>query len=290
MDLLTECSLRISHDVECVNASPAEPMPAFVGFAHGPVLTLLFADAEVQHSTLARIEAFYESASAGTYLTCAEAAQARICRGYEAFNFPVDALKRWLETMKAVSPAAPEDAPCWSSECNEDENALLRYIEDNGVLEQYKYVVSALISQAETSLAHERLHALYALSENYRTFVHHLWNDLPRSSAAAIALDLKMRGYSEAVWPDEFGAYLGVRVPTSRRTEPTLEFGNKNAEACREARTQLLAEIPTYWKDDVGVEEGAFVLSSAQLDEARAVIPPRKKEVLPTKKSNKKHR
>lgn len=266
-------------------------MPAFVAYAHGPVLTLLFANTIRQHSALARIEAFYESESAGKYLSCEEAAQARICKGYEAFNLPTDALRRWLNAMKQASPRAPEgEEQWWTPSCNAVEDELLRYIFEHDLLESTQYVVSALIPQAETSLAHERLHALYALSERYRALVHRLWDDLPKAAASAISLDLKMRGYSEAVWPDEFGAYLGVRVPTTRKTDPALEFGKKNADVCHDVRVQLLAQIPAFWEEDVGVSESAFVITPAQLDEARAVIPPHKETLPVVKKGTKKRR
>ncbi|WFD33970.1 enhancer of mRNA decapping [Malassezia cuniculi] len=267
-------------------------MPAFVGHAHGPVLTLLFADAATQHKALARIEAFYESSTCGTYLTCEQAVNERVCKGYEAFNFPVDALSRWLDALKVAAPPVEEDEPWWKGACTEEECEFIQYVYDTSVLNECRYIISSLIAQADTSLAHERLHALYALSERYKRLVHSLWDDLPKPAAAAISFDLKMRGYAEAVWPDEFGAYLGVRVPTTRRTEPTLEFGNKNAEACRDARRQLLAEIPTCWKEDVGVEESVFAVSPAQLEEARAAIPRKPKaptNILP-KKGTKKRR
>lgn len=251
-------------------AAPRPPAP-FVAAVHGPVITLLFASKPAQHAALARIEAFYESSShANAYLTQEHAARERICLGYEAFNFPLDSVVRWLAAMRRAEPAAQappaSSDPWWHTSCTLLERAFLHYLVDMGLLDaeggatasaEGAYVIAALASSAQEALAHERLHVLYYRSPAYRALLAELWNELPQAARGAIELDLRMRRYRESVWQDELGAYLGIR-PAPRgvsQRDPSLEFGNKNAATCREIRAILLQRIPQFWHSDVGIDE-----------------------------------
>ncbi|KAL4400053.1 enhancer of mRNA decapping [Malassezia pachydermatis] len=265
-------------------------MPAlFWGQAHGPVLTLVFGAAAVQYAALARIECFYESEKyAGTYLTWDAARQARVCKDYEAFNLPLAYVAQWLQALRlATEPRSDPDPllPWWHTHCSEEENALLADLLERGILQDNgelhpstpaTYLISALASKAEVSLAHERLHALYYLSPRYRAIVQDQWEAMPRAIASAVQYDLQMRGYKASVWQDELGAYLGVRIPTtSRRDDPSNEFGNKSASTCADIRRVLLQQIPQCWRDDVGVDESTLYLSQEYIDQAKqALMPP----------------
>lgn len=248
-------------------------MPPFAGAVHGPVLTLVFGSAAAQHAALARVECFYESEKhANTYLTLEQARDARICKGYEAFNLPTSALDAWLAAMHAAEGAQDvEEGPWYQGLCTPEEQDVLAYLDT--LAPRPTYLVAALVQSAEVALAHERLHALYHLSAPYRTLLDTLWNDLSRPVRGAIEYDLKMRGYKESVWPDELGAYLGVRVtPATKRGDPSLEFGNKCADECRDVRRVLLAKTPAFWREDAGVDEASLELSPAFLDAARAAL------------------
>lgn len=283
----------------------------FHAAVHGPVATVVFGEATKQYAALARMEGFYESEKyANTYLTWDEAHKARICRGYEAFNLPLDVVPRWLAAMYAAegagassnqqdapsssldeapagraggtNPAAafslataspqPEALPFWHAYCSEEERGLLTFLAAHGVLDGSaapSYLVSALTKNTHEALAHERLHALYHLSPTYRALLASLWDGIPRAAQQVIQYDLRMRGYREAVWQDELGAYLGITSASNHRADPALEFGNKSAEACREIRQVLLQRIPAAWRDDVGIDEASLHLTSAFLQTAQ---------------------
>ena len=151
------------------------------------LLILRFEKAVQQHAALARIEAFYEAASsassssadkeekkeASRYLSMKEAADERICRNYEGFNFPVSALLEWLQAMRdAVEPAharadagvehkiereengPTNPAPFWLDYCNEWEVALLKHLASVGVA-----IPGLEVSSESSKLAHLSLEA-----------------------------------------------------------------------------------------------------------------------------------
>lgn len=262
------------------------PMQApFWAQAHGPVVMLVFGSKQAQHATLARVETFYESERhAGRYLSWDEARRERVCQGYEAFNLPAYVMPRWLAAMrKTVVPTDTEDEPWWHAHCSDEERALLADLVARGVLfadgtagpaASTHYLIAALAAGADVSLAHERLHALYHFSPAYRALLSELWQSMPRAIEAAVQYDLQMRGYRSSVWEDELGAYLGIRISTLRRADPSLEFGNKSAPTCAEIRRTLLARIPQFWRDDVGIEEEALTISPEALDHVRSVLAP----------------
>ena len=259
----------------------------FWAHAHGPLVTLVFGSSGAQHAALARMESFYESVDhAGTYLSWDEARRARLCQGYEAYNLPLASVRAWLVAMRAAisESEAAEDTegalPWWHAHCSPEEQALLTYLTEQGALAPEAgatYLISALVKCADEALGHERLHALYYLSSSYRALLDELWTSMPKAVASAIQYDLQMRGYKEAVWRDELGAYLGVRGLHTRRTDPAQEFGNKSAATCAELRRTLLERIPTCWQADVGMDEAALQLPASFIEEARhsLVAPPR---------------
>lgn len=268
---------------------------SFVAHVRGPVLTLVFRDTASQYESLARIETFYESEKhAGKYMTWDDARRERVCKGYEAFNFPLRTVSEWLTCMQESvcegekvltvddKEATGEESPFWVTQCSSEEQALLAYLMDAGVLDKHgtlaptsarTYVISAVITCIDTALAHERLHALYFFSPTYRALLKSLWEGMPKPIATAVESDLKMRGYASSVWLDELGAYLGVRLcAKSRRDDPVNEFGNKSAPTCAEIRHVLLQQIPRCWKSDVGVEECDVTISSQDVEGARRIF------------------
>lgn len=260
---------------------------SFWAHAHGPLVTLVFGSPAAQHAALARVESFYESVNhAGTYLTWDEARRARLCQGYEAYNLPLTSVREWLGAMRAAvgkeeaTDDSEEEVPWWHAHCSPEEQDLLAYLAEQGVLAPKAgaaYLISALAKRADEALDHERLHALYYLSPSYRALLDELWTSMPRAIVSAIQYDLQMRGYKEDVWRDELGAYLGVRGPHTRRNDPCQEFGNKSAAICAELRRTLLERIPTCWQADVGIEEAALQLPASFIEDARRalVAPPR---------------
>ncbi|WFD42622.1 enhancer of mRNA decapping [Malassezia psittaci] len=243
----------------------------FVFVVHGPILTLVFGSAQAQHAALSRLECFYESKEyANTYLNLDAALRARICRGYEAFNLPIDAVSSWLKAMEDAQrdSSDQETTPWWHSFCNAEEIELLDTLFE--LESRPSYLISSLVHHADVALAHERLHALYHLSQAYRQLLASIWDDIPRNIRNTIEYDLKLRGYKEAVYQDEFGAYLGITTtPGTRRGDPVLEFGNKSTEVCRDVRKTLLHRIPDFWCTDVGIDEASMQLSTAFLQEAK---------------------
>lgn len=81
---------------------------AFVAFTHGPIVALLFGERHTQNAALGRIEAFYESPlHASAYLSVADAQSAKVCAGYEAYNFPTHALQRWYGALDRAAGNVP---------------------------------------------------------------------------------------------------------------------------------------------------------------------------------------
>ncbi|PWN31150.1 hypothetical protein BDZ90DRAFT_230146 [Jaminaea rosea] len=198
--------------------------PLFEATLSGPLITLLFTSKANQHATLARIEAFYESASqARRYLSLEEAGKARLCQNYEAFNLPLSVAREWLREMRAKEEAGGEEeqeqeqdgqAVWWAAFVNAEEKELLTFLDERGVLtsppraSSPSYLISSLVTQQSTSLPHERLHALYHLSELYRSLVTDHYSSLTKRARKAIETDLGMRGYGQTVWEDEWQAYV----------------------------------------------------------------------------------
>lgn len=245
-------------------ASPEKEEPLFGHIVDPPVLTLLFPTAALQHAALARMEAFYESDSkAKSYLTLQQAADERICRNYQGFNFPVrQGVQEWLNAMYEATGqdgARDEaDAPrWWAQHCSNEENQLLDVLVSLGAISPYEgtssrdpdsdsgsitYVISCVASQAHSTLPHELLHALYFLSAPYRTFVSQQYASLSSANKKVIETDLGMRKYSPSVFEDEFQAYLAEGLGTEK------EFGNKPAAECKDIAEALRAQVQKEWK------------------------------------------
>ncbi|KAJ1028573.1 hypothetical protein NDA16_001739 [Ustilago loliicola] len=262
--LATPSSTSAPIPAEPKEAAAEKEEPLFGHIVDPPVLTLLFPTAALQHAALARMEAFYESDSkAKSYLTLQQAADERICRNYQGFNFPVrQGVQEWLDAMyEATSQdgAGDEaDAPkWWTPHCSTEENQLLDVLVSLGAISPYEgassrdadseagsitYVISCVASQAHSTLSHELLHALYFLSAPYRSFVSHQYASLSAANKKVIETDLGMRKYSPSVFEDEFQAYLAEGLGTEK------EFGNKPAAECKDIAEVLRAQVPKEWK------------------------------------------
>lgn len=246
---------------EADEAEAEKEEPIFGHIVESPVLTLLFPTAALQHTALSRMEAFYESDSnAKRYLTLQQAADERICRNYQGFNFPIrQGVQEWLDAMHEATASDSDDvtAKWWGSHCSSEENQLLDLLVDLGAISPYEgassrsadsqggsvsYVISCVAAQAQSTLEHELLHALYFLSSSYRAFVSNQYNSLSSASRKVVETDLGLRKYSPAVFQDEFQAYLAEGMGTEK------EFGNKPAAECKQIAQQLRAHVAIEWK------------------------------------------
>ncbi|TKY87167.1 hypothetical protein EX895_003844 [Sporisorium graminicola] len=233
--------------------------PLFGHIVDPPVLTLLFPTAALQHAALARMEAFYESDSkAKRYLSLQQAADERICRNYQGFNFPIrQGVLKWLEAMFEATGSDEDTPKWWTAHCSSEENQLLDLLVSLNAISPYEgatsrnadaangemsYVISCVASQAHSTLPHELLHALYFLSPSYRAFVSRQYASLSSASKKVIETDLGMRKYSPSVFEDEFQAYLAEGLGTEK------EFGNKPAAECKDIAQQLRQEVTAKWK------------------------------------------
>lgn len=144
--------------------------------------------------------------------------------------------------------------------CNAHELQLLEYLQSIGAVDLHSpgkepsapsaepfgplYLISSL---SPSSLPHERLHALYFLSEPYRSAVQHAYrSSLSKKARSVIEHDLTMRGYAKSVWEDEFQAYLLEDRPSSSillgkgaTDGPTL-WGGHIAQEIGEIKRELL--------------------------------------------------
>ncbi|GAC96192.1 predicted enhancer of mRNA [Pseudozyma hubeiensis SY62] len=243
---------------ETKDAETDKEEPLFGHIVDPPVLTLLFPTAAIQHSALARMEAFYESDSnAKQYLSLQEAADERICRNYQGFNFPLrQGVHEWLDAMFEATNSDEELSKWWIPHCSAEENQLLEVLVTLGAISPYEgassrndaesgsisYIISCVASQAHSTLPHELLHALYFLSAPYRSFVTRQWDSLSAASKKVIETDLGLRKYSPSVFQDEFQAYLAEGLGTEK------EFGNKPAAECQDIAVQLREHVAKEWK------------------------------------------
>lgn len=223
------------------------------------MLTLLFPTAALQHAALARMEAFYESDSkAKSYLSLQQAADERICRNYQGFNFPIrQGVHEWLDAMFEATDSDEDQPKWWVPHCSPEENQLLDLLVSLNAISPYEgaasrnadadaggvsYVISCVASQAHSTLPHELLHALYFLSASYRAFVARQYAGLSAPSRKVIETDLGMRKYAPSVFEDEFQAYLAEGLGTEK------EFGNKPAAECRDIAHALRVQVAAEWK------------------------------------------
>ncbi len=231
------------------------------------------------------MEAFYEGEQTARYLNLEEARTQRLCSNYQAFNLPVSAVLCWLEAMREASTGEAE--PYWAVETNDWERALLWHLQREGVaipgvppaedVTAPAYVVSTCSSE-ESSLAHERQHALYHLHPGYAHACRQLFpvtgkmlaavgrQEEPISTeesvgwpssqpippqhspaiAQAIAYELgKLRGYHPRVWTDEWQAYLSVPL----KCLDEAEFGNKAKDEVRQAAALLREWSQRAWQE-----------------------------------------
>lgn len=240
------------------------------------LVTLLFDAKSAQHNALSRIEAFYESPAQGEqrYVDVEAAKAQRQCPNYEAFNFPMHAVRAWLyqmrvahgvdahkpeeetqhQTTDVARDARGDDGPWWRAYCNREESQVLSYLEACGCLRDEEkaehastptpvYLISTLSSQQASSLPHEQLHFLYHIAPSYRSIVQRHYDSLQAKTQRIIENDLRMRGYAQHVWLDEFQAYVSLDAG---------EFGKKAVEECGPIRLALIQVQKTLlkeWKD-----------------------------------------
>ncbi|PWN46736.1 hypothetical protein IE53DRAFT_336543 [Violaceomyces palustris] len=246
----------------------------FAKLLEPPLITLLFASSASQHAALARVEAFYESSSnSKQYMDLKRAKEEKICNNYQGFNLPISAVREWFSKLRSHVQSAKgrgagkegeegeekkdvgdDDDDGWKAECNEEEVEFLEMLFDLGALgreegevgsddDKWKYIISTVAAQCLSTLPHERLHALYHLSERYRDLVSEQWSNLTKVTRKAIEQDLGMRKYSESVFQDEFQAYLAE----GPRTE--AEFGNKCKQECKQVAEVLRSNVGQLWQE-----------------------------------------
>ncbi|CBQ71984.1 conserved hypothetical protein [Sporisorium reilianum SRZ2] len=255
----TPTSVSAPSAAEPPEAEPEKQEPLFGHIVDPPVLTLLFPTAALQHAALARMEAFYESDSkARNYLSLQQAADERICRNYQGFNFPIrQGVHEWLDAMFEATDSDSDTPKWWTPHCSLEENQLLDVLVSLNAISPFEgaasrnadaesggvsYVISCVASQAHSTLPHELLHALYFLSPAYRAFVSRQYASLSAASRKVIETDLGMRKYAPAVFEDEFQAYLAEGLGTEK------EFGNKPAAECKDIAQQLRVQVAAEWK------------------------------------------
>lgn len=231
--------------------------PAGAPFEHdlsAPILTLTFNDLPIQARALARLATFYESDThASAYVPLTESA--KLCKYYEGYNFPLRIVPAWLDCMAEAVPALDRSAErWWEPECNAEENALLALLQERELLDaavaapadaevaasEAGYYLISHTRKLKGTLPHEKLHALYYLSSSYRDAVSTVWADLPRNIRPVVEYDLKMRGYVERIWADEFQAYASLN---------SAEFGKKCKPACEMARRALVEAQKKAWRE-----------------------------------------
>jgi hypothetical protein len=97
-----------------------------------------------------------------------------------------------------------------------------------------KYVICCLEHDAST-LYHEYAHAYFYLYESYRSSVKEFYNQLPPLVLKSIHSDLKLRGYIQENYIDEFQAYL---------LESPADFGKKHASFLKPIHLALRQLVP----------------------------------------------
>ncbi|CAO1633361.1 unnamed protein product [Sympodiomycopsis kandeliae] len=126
---------------------------SFITSIEGPLLTLLFSSKQSQHRALARIETYYEGCdpSLQGYISWSDLAnkfgnsseqwgkiaERDLCKGYEAFNFPLRVLVSWFHEMKVQDGNdEAEDGKAWYEKCClPEEVRLLQYLSEQGVVD-----------------------------------------------------------------------------------------------------------------------------------------------------------
>lgn len=264
-----------------------EGMQAFVATTDGPIMVLRFVSRAAQHRAMARAETYYESVDARLagyqswnalgkifgeehHIPCRDTwriiADRHLCKGYEAFNLPVSAMRNWIEDMRAVevvtqkTETEADDRTSWlKAVCLREEVQLLEHLADQGVIDlasttpnhaedptqgksssDVQYLISTTSSSIGTALLHERLHALYHLSPRYASEVHTQYTtSLSKKSRKVVEHDLKMRGYRDSVWEDEWQAYLLGSSAGDAEGPGEATWGKGPREECLECRGVL---------------------------------------------------
>lgn len=128
-------------------------------------------------------------------------------------NFPINAWNEW----KSKNELGEQHK--WLDEC------IALFQKDY----QVSYLIASLAGDYST-LYHEWAHAIFHLDEEFRKTVHKMWGELEEDLRIAIKKELTMRNYVEAVFADEFQAYL---------VEDCAGFGSRWAARLRPCQVQL---------------------------------------------------
>jgi hypothetical protein len=116
-----------------------------------------------------------------------------------------------------------------------EENSLqigiMKVLEDHQNLD---YLMASLKGDAST-LYHEYAHARFHLDDSLKAMAQDMYNTLPLQIRKTVDLELKMRGYQESVFVDEFQAYL---------LESPEDFGRRWGPQLRPMHDQLRKKIP----------------------------------------------
>jgi hypothetical protein len=112
---------------------------------------------------------------------------------WNGFNFPDYAVKKFLEGK--FDPLSPEEK--W----------LIDNIRANVDLSKPYYIVGYSNGDEDT-INHERAHALYYLSPDYKKEVDAIVDSIPKSELGTLNEFMKARNYHPSVYKDEMQAYL----------------------------------------------------------------------------------
>lgn len=213
---------------------------------HMPLIIIEYPNIQIMKAALNRLAAFYEHAThARKYLTNVEAAAAKVCEDYEAYNMPLtDVLIPWLQSMMlSINESADDQAAVrqdpnwWQEECNEHEIWLIQSFIQLGLLDISANGITMLTDKHDDddvasspylvaykkgdqlALKHEIQHAYFHISTKLSMACRQLWDELPKKLRAVIELELTQRKYAKSVWVDEFQAYV--------RTTHGRDFGKK---------------------------------------------------------------
>lgn len=139
-------------------------------------------------------------------------------------NFPADFYGSWMSSIMSLSE---EDNVARLSAPEICVSALISAVDPVYIL--------ASIKGDQSTLYHEWAHAMYFVSESVRNLAAELYTGLEPPLKKIVDHDLRMRGYQESVFVDEFQAYL---------VESPSDFGSKWAGRLRPGHEALRKLIP----------------------------------------------
>jgi hypothetical protein len=151
-------------------------------------------------------------------------------------NFPAASYSSWMSCL--VSESSEDDV-----NLSPQESCVAALVSAVNPI----YILAS-IKGDQSTLYHEWAHAMYFVSEEVRDLASELYSGLELPLKKIVDHDLRMRGYQESVFVDEFQAYL---------LESPSDFGSKWAGRLRPGHEALRKLIPR------PVLQEPFVLDSA---------------------------